>query len=491
MDRALPPLIKLAKEMAAEGGTEVMLVAQHTSRFARGDCARPDAPKALVELWHEWQRSKVRGRLVENDMAMSSSVAAAVQGDADHSESARKSKSTRKGLRRRARDRGMPHGGAPPYGYDTGDDGEWIVRESEVELINRIFRMRVEGGLSYHGIARTLNAEGIPTRKGRRWAAVQIRHMIEGRHVRGYFYSAGEWRKGSHPAIVTDEHWTTAQAMIGRDAKYTGSRQGRTPKRHLFTHGLLRCSACGGPMLTRSGATSDADRYVCATSRMDSSACPNGAHYRADLDARFLALFEREFLDFDATRDRMATELDRSLALVNEQLASAESEVARIEDQQQRVEADYLAQELGAAAYERLSAKLEAQQGAAIAERDRLAAHAEDVRQSRLRIDAESETLRRLAAIRDTVASHARDAVAQDDLEALRGLIAAAIEHIYLRPDGTIARMTPGVRLQARTEGLHSFAMLAEHDGEFVPVPRFIEDGAAQGRAVRVAAQGP
>ena len=117
---------------------------------------------------------------------------------------------------------------------------------------------------------------------------------------------------------------------------------------------------------------------------MDAEACANGWHKRAELDARFLSLFEAEFLDYDATREGVAAELDRSLALVAEQLASAESEVARIEDQQQRVEADYLAQELGAAAYDRLSGKLDHDLGAATAERDRLATHADNVRQSRL-----------------------------------------------------------------------------------------------------------
>jgi hypothetical protein len=200
-------------------------------------------------------------------------------------------------------------------------------------------------------------------------------------------------------------------------------------------------------------------------------ACANGWHKRADFDRRFLALFESEFLDFDATRERMATELGRSLELVAEQLATAESEVARIEEQQQRVEADYLSQELGAAAYDRLSAKLDAQQGAAIAERDRLATNAEDVPQSLLQVDAESETLLRLAEIRNTVASHARDAVAQQDLEALRGVITAAFANVYIAPDGGIARMTPGVRLAG------AFQMVAEHDGDLVTVPRYVEDG--------------
>jgi hypothetical protein len=37
--------------------------------------------------------------------------------------------------------------------------------------------------------------------------------------------------------------------------------------------------------------------------------------------------------------------------------------------------------------------------------------------------------------------------LAQADLEALRGVIATAFENVYVNPDGTIAVMTPGVRM--------------------------------------------
>ena len=368
---------------------------------------------------------------------------------------------------------GKPHG-VPRFGYATGEDLHWIVRPDEAELAKRIYTMRGDDGLSYHAIARKLNEDGAKTRYGKRWSATQVKMIIESKHVLGYFLHAGEWHEGKHPAIIEEPLWQKAQAMIGRDAKFAGSRRGRRPRRHLFINGHLRCAVCGQPMHARSGATPDADRYVCATARMDAEACANGWHKRAELDARFLSLFEAEFLDYDATRAGVAAELDRSLALVAEQLASAESEVARIEDQQQRVEADYLAQELGAAAYDRLSGKLDHDLGAATAERDRFATHADNVQQSRLNVDAESETLIRLAAIRDTVASHARNAVAQQDLEALRGVIAAAFENVYLRPDGGIARMTPGVRL----EGM--FQMVTEHGGDLVTVPRYIENGALE-----------
>jgi DNA invertase Pin-like site-specific DNA recombinase len=353
---------------------------------------------------------------------------------------------TRMGIAGKVR-AGIPHGPAR-FGYATGEDLNWIVRPDEAELAERIYTMRVVDGMSYHAIARTLNAEGFKTRYSKRWSATQVRMIIESKHVRGFFLHAGEWHTGRHEPIIDESLWSAAQAMVGRDAKFTGSRRGRRPRRHLFINGQLRCSLCGQPMHARSGSTPDADRYVCATTRMQGAdACPTGWHKRSDVDADFLSIFEQTHLDLDATRDRMEAELNRNLADVVEQLASAESEVARIEDQQQRVEADYLAQELGAAAYDRLSTKLDQDAGAAVAERDRLSDNAERVRSDRGNLDAGSETLRRLAAIRDTIADRARGLEQQADLEALRAVVSTMAENVLLGADGRIAGITPGVRM--------------------------------------------
>ena len=68
----LAAAIDHAKRTASEHG-QCFIVAQHTSRFARGDGARPDAPRALVELWHDgpaptsavaWSRTTPRWRPV-------------------------------------------------------------------------------------------------------------------------------------------------------------------------------------------------------------------------------------------------------------------------------------------------------------------------------------------------------------------------------------------------------------------------------------------
>jgi hypothetical protein len=146
-------------------------------------------------------------------------------------------------------------------------------------------------------------------------------------------------------------------------------------------------------------------------------------------------------------------------------LSAAESEVARIQAQQQRVERDYLAEELGAAAFERLSSTLAEDHSAAVAERDRLAGRGDQIRAARESVDAESETLSRLAALRDSIAANARDAADRGDVAALRAVTEMAFDHVSLAEDGTIAGLTPGVRMEISEQAFPLLVM----DDEILP----------------------
>ena len=57
--------------------------------------------------------------------------------------------------------------GEPAYGYGKGDDGHWTPNSAERVNAERIVRERTEHGLSYSGIARALNADGVRSRTGR------------------------------------------------------------------------------------------------------------------------------------------------------------------------------------------------------------------------------------------------------------------------------------------------------------------------------------
>jgi hypothetical protein len=315
-----------------------------------------------------------------------------------------------------------------------------------------MIRHRLDDGLSWHAIAAELNRAKIRTRTGKRWHATTVRKVLESRTALGYFRAGDEWIKGKHRPIVSEEVFAALRETGGEFAKFhPGARPGRRPRRHLFINGHLVCDRCGGAMYARSHPSDPAfDKYGCSTVCAGES-CPTGWLKRADVDTRFLALFERDWISFEGTRERIAEELDRTLAEVGDQAASADVEVARVEARIAKLEEDYFADELKAARFEELTAKAEEDLAAAVAARDRLAERAGEVRQSRESVDAESETLRRLSQLRDTVRSYARDDLAQADLEALRGIVGLAFPKVRVTSDGRIVGLEPGTSMYVST----------------------------------------
>lgn len=446
----LAAAIALAKRTAAERGCEVYLVAQHTSRFARGDGARPDAPKALVELYHEWARSNVRGRLVENDTAMSSSVAAAVQGEADHSESKRKGKSVRKGLRRRARDRGKLAGGPRPYGYRwVGDRGEkrLEVVSAEVPVVVRIFNDSI-AGVSQKSLAAALNRDGVPSATGKRWIQASVRRVLTNVIYIGQIRHMGETYVGEHDSIITDATWNAAAAIregraderrttknehgdLRGAAKGTNNGGGRRPKgSHLMVKGLLRCS-CGAAMVPRTVVnrqTPPTETYFCLARDQDVTACPQKPIRRDLIDGPLLDSLTTRYLDLDETRERLRARRSIDAEVAASTLAEAESERLRAAERLSRVVRDYQDGKLDVDDYREQRADLVEEQQAAEAAVLRAGSRVEDLRPSATD-DVEEETLRRLAAMRATVLGGVEAAA---DVDALRVVLRQLFAEVAL-----------------------------------------------------------
>ena len=436
------PRLAAAIEAAKEAATEenpTMLVAQHTSRFARGDGAAPGAPKALVELYHEWARCNVRGRLVENDLAMSTSSAAAAQGEADHLESKRKSVSVKKGMRRRARDRGKISGGIRPYGYrwqGEARDKDLVIVPTEADVVRRMFNDTV-ANVSQMALAKALTAEGIPTVQGGEWLQATVGRVLRNPLYKGRVRSGGEEYKSAHEPIVTVELWQQAAQIREAAARTKGHGGGRWPKgSHLFTKGLLHCGTCEHVMIPRTNPKRRGGLYqvyICDGRRRNGpDFCPQTPVDRALLDEAMLGEFQRLYLDLGQTRERVAAKIATDASIATEQLDKAEHEVASVERKTARIEEDYLTETLSAAAYERISTKLADHAKAAIAERDRLAAHAKALAEARPLLDAESELLRQLAELRAAIVEH--DISTASSLDGLRRTLHHLFEEVVYRP---------------------------------------------------------
>lgn len=101
--------------------------------------------------------------------------------------------------------RGGFAGGAAPYGYRHDKDGGLVIDEAEAAIVQRVFALHA-GGMAQAAIARMLNAEGIPTRRGGTWRQSQIGYMLENPRYKGMSEYLFRWQGAEQHVLVPGAH---------------------------------------------------------------------------------------------------------------------------------------------------------------------------------------------------------------------------------------------------------------------------------------------
>jgi site-specific DNA recombinase len=214
---------------------------------------------------------------------------------------------TARGRRRRAQEGYVPSG-QQPYGYlyvKHADKGaHYEIQPEEAALVQRIFRLCVDDGLSAYAIAALLTREGLPTPHdqqrtlpARVWHHSSVVHILRNTAYVGTMYDgkkrrvAGksnpdrktrwqrvpreEWTAISVPAIIDPAMFEAAQAQLEHNRKHA-----RRNRKHdyLFVNGRLRCGQCGCVMYgaTREGGPGT---YRCTRSPFQDIAAPHGKRH--------------------------------------------------------------------------------------------------------------------------------------------------------------------------------------------------------------------
>ena len=242
----------LARALAHAERLGAALIVQHSDRLARGDGAQA---QHLVELVLRARRAGVTLRSVQDPQTFDGMglVYAALMGDRNHDDSARKSAATRDGLKRR-KDRGAPVG-AVPVGYrvehvvvDGKPTSRRVTDERGAALYERMVR-EAERGLTPGAICRALNAEAHLTARGGVWSTRAVRSVL-----RNDDYLGGN----GYPALIDRDRWDALQARLGRmdPAAIAARKGGRPAAEDVLLAGVAFCGRCGARMyLRRSGAS--------------------------------------------------------------------------------------------------------------------------------------------------------------------------------------------------------------------------------------------
>ncbi|MBU6402522.1 MAG: recombinase family protein [Verrucomicrobia bacterium] len=163
------------------------------------------------------------------------------------------SKNVKRGLKAKAEKGWYP--GVAPLGYlndHTKDQGERdvVIDPDRFALVRRMWDLMLTGRYAPPAIARMANEQWgfrtrpMPREGGKPLARSGIYRLFADPFYYGWFEypkGSGQWYRGGHRAMVSEEEFNRVQVLMGR----TGSPRPAGHKAFAFT-GLIRCGGCGG-----------------------------------------------------------------------------------------------------------------------------------------------------------------------------------------------------------------------------------------------------
>ena len=181
----------------------------------------------------------------------------------------------------------------PPYGYEW-DGRQMTVNKEQAAIVREIFSA-VLSGKSSTAVAKSLNARGIPSKRGGKWNATTIRSMIANEKYTGdclfqKTYTDAEFNRhvnhgeinqymahGHHEAIVSHEDAEAARSMIAQHAREKGLQvmTGKYQNRYAFT-GKIICGECGSTFKRRIHYCTGSQyvAWTCTRHIKDKTGCP-------------------------------------------------------------------------------------------------------------------------------------------------------------------------------------------------------------------------
>lgn len=156
----------------------------------------------------------------------------------------------------------------PPYGYKN-KDGQMKIISNQAPVVKRIFEEAL-AGKGTRAIARGLNNDSIPAKKGSSWSAATINGILKNEKYTGDVLfqktftdsnfnrhkNRGEHNQylvqNHHEPIITHEIFDRVQDMLDHQGKEKGIKKGRGKyqKRYAFS-GKIKCGNCGGTFKRR------------------------------------------------------------------------------------------------------------------------------------------------------------------------------------------------------------------------------------------------
>ena len=163
-----------------------------------------------------------------------------------------------------------------PYGYKRVHVQDGPKKRPKLELnppadavVRRIFDMALQGK-STLDIAKTLNAEGIPTSNGKKWLKTTVHFVLTNEAYAGTVVWGANAKDGAppvrvedaHPGIVSKQEFRrkARRLLESRAPKKVNPRRSSSP---YLLSGLAKCETCGKAMTAAEAKSGKYTYYIC------------------------------------------------------------------------------------------------------------------------------------------------------------------------------------------------------------------------------------
>ena len=250
------------------------------------------------------------------------------------------------------------------FGYRK-DGGRLVIDEDEAPMVRELFELYATGEYSMKQIETLFWNKGYRNHNGNRIAHTTMSGMIPNPKYKGYyvgnkvkvmdiftkkqkFLPPEEWVMFKDetgeivPAIVTEELWDQANAVLKKRSEDVKNRQGICNHANLFT-GKLYCTHCGAAYYRKDSVDrkgNKSSKWVCSGKiKNGADSCPSFAIYEEEIKPLLFELFNDSDADADALIDEyveMYKALDRSDDLSG-RIAALEKQIATAEKKKQKL----------------------------------------------------------------------------------------------------------------------------------------------------------
>ncbi|MBE6908554.1 MAG: recombinase family protein [Ruminococcaceae bacterium] len=250
------------------------------------------------------------------------------------------------------------------FGYRK-DEGRLVLDEDEAPMVRELFDLYATGEYSMKQIEAIFWDKGYRNHNGNRIAHTTMSGMISNPKYKGWyvgnkvkvmdiftkkqkFLPPEEWVMFKDetgeivPAIVSEELWEQANAVLKRRSEDVKNRQGICNHANLFT-GKLFCTHCGAAYYRKDSVDrkgNKSSKWVCSGKiKNGADSCPSFAIYEDEVKPLIFELFQNSDVDADALIDEYV-EMYKSLAQVDnlaKRIKALEKQIDTAEKKKQKL----------------------------------------------------------------------------------------------------------------------------------------------------------